>query len=189
VIAIIILCWSALTVSRNRAWRTETALWRSAAERAPENSVAWVNLGVSWYEDGKVMKARRAFERALMIDPERAEALTNLGRIYLDLGYREEAIGLLQLALQKAPAAAEVHYNLARAHADLGQYRTAEYHYQQAISLNPNYVNACENLAALYIYHLKEPDPARATLARCLAMKPAPEQLIRIQSLLSLVPP
>ena len=184
-LALLLAAWLAGTVHRSREWRSDTALWRAAAERAPSNPTSWVNLGVAWWEAGRVKQSAAAFERALALDPGNLPAMTDLGRIYMDRGEVEKGVAILEDVLKRAPGEPEVHYNLARAYALLQEYRLAEKHYQATLAGMPGHLAACENLAALYVYNLGEGDKARELMAHCLAMRPSPEEVIRIRVMLA----
>ena len=183
-LALILGSWLAGTLHRSREWKSEAALWTAAAERAPANPTSWANLGVAWWVAGRESKSAAAFERVLALDPGNLPAMTNLGRIYVDRGQTDQGVKILEEVLKKAPDEPEVHYNLARAYALLKKYRLAETHYQETLGGMPGHLSACENLAALYVYNLGEGDKARRTMARCLALRPSPDELIRIRSML-----
>jgi tetratricopeptide (TPR) repeat protein len=183
-LALLVGCWLAGTVHRSREWRTEAALWRAAAQRSPANPTSWVNLGVAWWEAGRLKGSAAAFERALSLDPGNLPAMTNLGRIYVDEGELDQGVMILEGVLKQAPDEPEVHYNLGRAYALLKNYGLAEEQYQETLEEMPGHLPACENLAALYVYNLGEADKARQVMAHCLALRPSPDEVARLRGML-----
>lgn len=184
-VSLVLVFWAALTVLRCREWRTEEALWKSAAAAAPRNSTVWVNLGVAQWESGDVARSKRAFERALRLDPKLPAVRANLGRIYVDEGRLEEGLQLLIAARQDAPLEPEINYNLARAYDRNGQYRLAETCYLTALRVLPSHFGSCEGLAALYAYRFRDPQTALAVIARCRTRWLTPDQAARIEKLQS----
>jgi tetratricopeptide (TPR) repeat protein len=183
-LAILIASWLTGTVHRSREWKSETALWRAAAERSPANPTSWVNLGVARWEAGGLKGSAAAFERALSLDPGNLPAMTNLGRIYVDLGNPDRGVTILEAVLKRAPYEPAVHYNLGRAYALQKNYGLAEEQYQETLEEMPGHLPACENLAALYVYNLGEGDKARKVMGHCLALRPSPDEMLRIQGML-----
>lgn len=84
VVAIVAACLLAVTVSRNRDYASEVALWEATARLSPGKARVWNNLGWSYEGAGRVEDARRAYDRALAIDPRDWKARTN--RDLLDTG-------------------------------------------------------------------------------------------------------
>jgi hypothetical protein len=180
----LMVSWAALAQQRNRDWQSELRLWLSAAERAPESSTSWVNLGVAFWEAGKVTKSRAAFEKTLAFDPDNLQAKTNLGRIYVDDGRLDEGIRLMEEALSRARNEPQVHYNLARAYAMTGRHRLAEAHYLETLKRMRGHITACLNLAEIYVYNIRDVDKARELIPRCWALRPSFEEESRIRRMI-----
>lgn len=70
-----------LTVMRNADYRSETALWQSAARLAPGKARVFNNLGYAWLQEGQPARARAAWLRALQLDPKHEQARLNLQRL------------------------------------------------------------------------------------------------------------
>jgi tetratricopeptide (TPR) repeat protein len=78
VAAVLVLALGALTVTRNRAYRSEVALWEDTAGKSPGKARAWNNLGYAYQQAGRFPEAEAAYLRALRIDPGYALASGNL---------------------------------------------------------------------------------------------------------------
>lgn len=72
-----------------------------------------------------------------------------LGAAYAAKGRFEKAIGAFKTAEQIAPGVAKTHYNIAQAYEAVGILTEAEYEYEKALSLDPEYAKAKEALAVL----------------------------------------
>jgi protein O-mannosyl-transferase len=75
---VLVLALGALTVSRNRAYRSEVALWEDTARKSPGMARVWNNLGYAYQLAGRRRDAEGAYLRALQIDPGYALASGNL---------------------------------------------------------------------------------------------------------------
>jgi hypothetical protein len=73
---VVLLC--ALTIARNQVWRTELSLWSDALDKSPEKSRVHVNVGIGWYQEGRLDEAIRHYCRALAIDPKNRRARYDL---------------------------------------------------------------------------------------------------------------
>lgn len=80
----------------------------------PQNSKAWMTLGVLEYARDCIFEAAQAFHRASKLEPTRYEPHFNLGSIFESVGYHEQAIEEYEVALKLAPSNIEVMENLAR---------------------------------------------------------------------------
>jgi tetratricopeptide (TPR) repeat protein len=78
VATVLVLALGALTVSRNRVYRSEVALWEDTARKSPRKARAWNNLGYAFQQAGRLSNAEAAYLRALEIDPGYALASGNL---------------------------------------------------------------------------------------------------------------
>lgn len=107
-------------------------------------------LGVTYYNQGKMDKAVKEFQKAIEINPFYAEAYNNLGAVYLYKEEYKEAIPYLEKAIEIDPAYGFPHYNLAIALHYLGNDEDAIAELKQAIQLNPRNFKAYYNMACYY---------------------------------------
>lgn len=77
-LALLALGLGALTVRRNRDYRSEIALWTRSVAANPANPRAHNNLGWAFQLAGERGQARACFRRALELDPAYATARANL---------------------------------------------------------------------------------------------------------------
>ncbi|MEI2422828.1 tetratricopeptide repeat protein, partial [Arthrospira platensis SPKY2] len=80
----------------NAAWaagryREAEEIWRRVLQIEPNNSWAYVGLGIALYHQGKLPEAMDAYRRAIALDPNYAAAYYNLGIALADQGKLPEA--------------------------------------------------------------------------------------------------
>lgn len=78
VAAVLVIALGVLTVSRNRVYRSEVALWEDTARKSPGKARGWNNLGYAYQQAGRFRDAEAAYLRALQIEPGYALARGNL---------------------------------------------------------------------------------------------------------------
>lgn len=89
-------------------------------------------------------EAIAACENAIAVDPEFGNPYNDIGAYLIELDRWEEALPWLEKAT-RAPRYEAPHYpylNMGRVHQHLGRYRTALDCFEQALALDPLYVNA-----------------------------------------------
>jgi len=91
-----------------------------------------------------------AAQQALSLNPQNALTLDTLGVVLTRLGYYEQARDALKKAITLKSGNAQYHFNLASAEQFLGNLKQAELHYQQAITLQPNFARAYWALSELH---------------------------------------
>jgi tetratricopeptide (TPR) repeat protein len=77
-IATLFVILAILTVKRNHAYRSETALWEDTVRLSPNKARGHNNLGYAYLLEGRNREARDAFRNALRLQPGFAKARGNL---------------------------------------------------------------------------------------------------------------
>lgn len=127
----------------------ERAIQQDPEDRQGWASAATIHLARHYYEVNNPNAALRAADRALDWRP----ALVT-GWIYQGLAKRAlgDASGALQ-SQQKAraldPSRAEIHNNIGNVYADLGRFDEAKKAFEQALSIDPNFLEARQNLSRI----------------------------------------
>jgi len=136
------------------------------------------DLGLAYLAKNRLRKSVEHFKKAVELKPDFAPAINNLGTSYLALKEWDKAIRtflpLTKNILYATPQYAES--NLAFAYLSKGNYIKAEYHYNNAIDLAPNYVIAKRGLAILY-RNRKEYKKALKLLKAALRISPKDGEL------------
>lgn len=156
---------------RNRAYRSEVALWKDTVAKMPGNPRAHNDLGTALDAAGDHGGAAAEFAEAVRVDPSYAPAQYNDGVTLLDAGRAGEALPHLRQALSAPRHRAELRLYLAEALSRLGRYPEAAQYDRQALELEPANLEAAfdlgNNLAAQGLY----PDAAEA-FRRALELAP-----------------
>ncbi len=144
---IVSLGWA--TIVRNRAYRSEYAIWRDTVVKRPGNPRAHYSVARALSQQGKSEVAIAEYRATLQLEPTYAEAYQNWGRELALQGKLDEAIALFREAVRVRPGYPQGHFNLAHALALRGKSEEAVGHYRIAIRLEPKYVEAHNNLGLL----------------------------------------
>ena len=105
--------------------------------------------GVEAFKTGDFDTAIKELEDATHLSQDNYKAFCYLGAAYAAKQRYNAAVGAFKTAEQIAPGIASVHYNIAQAYEADGVDGEAEYEYECALKINPNYALAIEALAKL----------------------------------------
>ena len=147
-------CWAnlgLLLLRRRDDEAAETAL-RKSLQLDPEQPRTQVNLGVLLAAGKRWEEAETCYRTALRSRPDDVAALTNLGLVLESTGRIAEAELLQRRALALAPERAETHNHLAGVLARRGDTapEEAEFHYREALRLQPENAAHRSNLGAFF---------------------------------------
>ena len=98
-------------IRKKRYAHAETVLVR-LAQRNPDLSGLYANLGIVYYRTQRYEKAEKAFKKALKLHPDRAETYNHLGILYRNLGRFNEARSAYLKALDLNPGYSYAHLNI-----------------------------------------------------------------------------
>jgi tetratricopeptide (TPR) repeat protein len=127
---------------------------------------------VQYHQQGRLEEAARIYERLLAGDPNHADALNLLGLVAMQQGKASRALGLLGRAVAAAPGVASYHANRAEAHRVLGQLEMAAAGFETALSLEPHFPAAVNNLG-LCLLALGRGEEAVVRFRDALQIQPA----------------
>ncbi len=146
------------------------ALFEQAVRFFPRNKEFWVNLGFLRIQEGNFDAAYQCIARAVNIDPSYEYARRNLALLMNKLGRKNDPLERALMDLSKInllidrrqwtelsnlcrqllavlPDNFQLRFVLANAHFELRQYDQAVGHYLEALRLEPDNVNAMNNMA------------------------------------------
>ncbi len=148
--------------SAEQDWPRARAAYTKMIEAAPQNALAFANLGIVEYRMENYEAARSALRRSLQLNPTISQNWITLGLVYHREQSYELAIASLARALHEDPKDPRAHLYMAVVINDYGWGPAAVTELQRAIQLDPDYADAHYNLALMYL----EEDPPALELAR-----------------------
>ncbi|HEY3918345.1 MAG TPA: tetratricopeptide repeat protein [Stellaceae bacterium] len=123
------------------------------------------------HQAGQLAEAERLYRHILTRDSRHADSLHLLGVLAYQRGQHQAAIELIGQAIELNDAVPFFHNNRGLALSALGQADTARAHYERALALKPDYVEALSNLGNLHLAQ-RRIDEAIACYKRALAHNP-----------------
>jgi Flp pilus assembly protein TadD/peroxiredoxin len=129
--------------------RAAVIAFERAAAANPGASTLY-HLGTLLARSGETVKARAAFERALVLQPDLAEASNDLGALLAQDGNLDAAISRFRAALASIPDYPDALNNLGYALLLTGREQEARTLYEKALALQPDFPEALNNLGLLF---------------------------------------
>jgi superkiller protein 3 len=127
-------------------------------------------LGRTYAAERKTDEAVNAYRRAIALDARDAWSMNNLGLLFLEQDHAEEALPLLCRAVQLRRDVAAFHNNLGMALEHTGRFLAAAEEYRGALTADPNYGKAKQNLSRVEAVKVGHEEPfdleAVATVGR-----------------------
>ena len=125
--------------------------YRTAIRINPFYLPPYLNLGLTWMEQGKLEEAMTCLTEALKIKPGDVDVLFIRGNLLSKKGLWDEAIAEYRMALKEKPYDSTLHNNLGLALTRKGRVDQAIEEYRAAIRLAPEHAGAHNNLAMLLL--------------------------------------
>ena len=167
-LCIVALAYGVRTVSRNRDWNDEGALFRGAIETGGETSVIRTNLGSMAINRGDYDLAEHEWLAALAMDPSNGYALDDMALLRQRQDRYLEALDFSRRALRILPAYTTAHLNLAETLAAMKRTAEAEWQFRVATALSPLSTRAHNNYGKFLLAQGRSKD-ARAEYERSAA--------------------
>ncbi len=131
---------------KQKRWGEALKEYERAVAIRPSYPEAHFNIGNILSAQGRRESAVEAYRSALRQRSDYADAYVNLGVTLYELGRPEQGFEALQMAVLHNPRNAVAHNNLANAYTLRGRWDEAVRHYEEALSLQPDYPEARMNL-------------------------------------------
>ena len=147
---VLVLLFSLRIVDRNKDWKDGGTLWEKTVKTVPQCARAHSNLGLVYFEKGRVDEAIAEYTRAVAIKPDFPQAYDNLGIAYAKKGMFDEAIVEYKKAITLKAFYPEAYTNLGNAYGRKGRIDEAIAMYKIALVMKPSYALAHSNLGIAY---------------------------------------
>jgi len=138
---------------------------------APTKAGAVTNIGVVYYQNGKLDDAITQFKKALEIDPKDAETHYLLGAAQVQKDNLPDAETEFNTALELKPDLAPAHIGLGNVYLLRQQYDKAAASLEKAANLQPDSPEALFALGQAYAA-LGRKDDAKTAMTKCLQLNP-----------------
>jgi tetratricopeptide (TPR) repeat protein len=119
----------------------------AAEEVDPESATVPRLMARAQSAKGEFEQAVDAYRRAIALDGSDAWSMNNLGLLYLEQGFVEDALPYLAKAVMMKEKVAAFHNNLGMALETQGRFVAAATAYKGALTADPGYKKATQNLA------------------------------------------
>jgi len=121
-----------LTWTQCGYWENSIKLYNNTLLVTKNNYIIHNNLGLAFYEKGKISEAVYHYDKAIRIKPDYTDAYNNRGVAYNNLGQYQRAIEDYNEAIRQKQDSV-LYYNRGSAYNNLGQYQRAIEDYNEAI--------------------------------------------------------
>jgi len=136
------LAAGAMTVQRNRVYRTAEALYAATVRERPDNPYAHADYGLALGQAGRTDAAIAELGAALRLKPDFADAHYNLGLVLMRAGRTSEGIEEYESAVRAWPDFPQALYNLGIARAAQGRNAEAIADFSRAVRAEPDFAAA-----------------------------------------------
>ena len=134
-----------------------------ACSSPEEKKLEFFKKGMSFYEQGDLVKARLEIKNAVQIDPKYAAAFHLLGKIELDGKNIKQAFGLFRKAVDLDPELLEAHVQLGRILLAAKQHGKAREKAEFVLSKKPDHPEGRLLMAGVLLFE-KKPEEAKSLL-------------------------
>ena len=149
-VAAVLMALAALTWRQCGIYTDTWTLYTTTIKQNPGCWLAWNNLGLDIFENGRVEESIGYFEKAIALNPGSASIQYDLANALVPKGRAEEAIAHYEKAIAIKPDLAEAHLNLGLVFFNKGLVQEAMVEYQEALDIKPRYAEAQNNLGAAF---------------------------------------
>ncbi|XP_054263996.1 protein O-mannosyl-transferase TMTC2-like isoform X1 [Macrosteles quadrilineatus] len=131
---LLLTAFATKTLQRNRDWKDDESLYRSATSVNPAK--AYGNLGSVLSSAGRLQEAEQALRLALHYRPNMADVHYNLGNLLNRQNKFQEAVESYESAIKYRPSLAVAYLNLGQTLESLTRFEEAEEHYVKCLQLD-----------------------------------------------------
>ena len=90
-LAVIVIIFSAITISRNKYWKDTETISRLTLRYEPNSAKTWNNLAIALADQGKFQEAVEGYSKAIALEDAYPQSHHNLANAYATLGKDESA--------------------------------------------------------------------------------------------------
>ena len=136
-VAVLAVGLGVLTLQRNAVYRSGQALWEDTVAKRPKNARALNNLGLTYYNLGRINDSIPLFEESRRLDPSVANTYYNLGLALMNAGRGPEALAPFDEAVRILPYYFKASLNAGTILMKQGREEEAHRRFAQAMRYDP----------------------------------------------------
>ena len=140
----------AIILASDGAFTEAIACFKRALVIEKNNYLIWYNLGITYRDAGELHDAKRALEMAYDIAPDNGDVAETYATITLMLKQLHEVKCICEEGLDFNPLNAHLWNLMGVADFQMEEYEEAAEYFEQAVSINPYYLDALYNLRDTY---------------------------------------
>jgi tetratricopeptide (TPR) repeat protein len=133
---------AALTIKRNRVWKSPISFWSDVLTKTPSSYIAGrahVEIGSALMMAGDYGGALASYKEAIAIAPMEGAPYLNMGVALTYLNMSREAIGYMERAVELDPRIYKAYNSIAIRYVMLGEYDRALEYIEKGLAVNPGY--------------------------------------------------
>ena len=131
--------------------------FEAALDEDPKFVSARINLGVAYYQLGRLDEAIVQYQKAIELEPEDADIHSNLAAAYVQMSQLDEALQEYLIAVELNPELAEAHFGLGVVYSQNGKIDEAIQAIERFQDLDTGADPTATGLAKQYLQQLKGP--------------------------------
>lgn len=136
-----------------------------------QSPITWVVLGNCFSLQKEHESAIKCFERAVQVDPDFAYSYTLLGHELIITEELDKAMSCFRTAILKDPRHYNAWYGIASIYSKQERYSLAEFHFKQALKINPKCSVIMVHIGVMQ-FSLNKPEQALQTMNAAIALDP-----------------
>jgi tetratricopeptide (TPR) repeat protein len=156
---------------RCSVWKNSISLWENVLARNPSSAIVHNNLGMAYFDQGRIPEALPFFQQAVRLSPVFARAYNNIGICTSALGKHAESLAFYEKAIALMPNFATAYYNRGLAQRRLGREADAIGSFRKAIEMKSDYSAAFNDLG-ISCLALDSEACANAAFQKALSLDP-----------------
>jgi tetratricopeptide (TPR) repeat protein len=142
------------------------------AQKQPKSSAPQLMLARVYLAQKDNSRAESVLQKAIELDPSQKSAYTTLAQLYVDTGRQKEALARLNSFVSTTNDAGAF-VQIGVIHQQLNELPAARDAYEKALTINPNFTTALNNLAYLYSEHFGQIDKAYTMAEKARQLRPS----------------
>ena len=150
----LLLVSAVLTWQQCVYWKNSITLFSRTLQVTKNNYIAHNHLASALQKKRNFEKAIYHYNEAIRIEPTYSQAYYNRGTTYYILGRKQLALDDFKKAIRttpKSPKFVSVYNNIGVTYYDIGQYQLAIENFDEATRIKPDYADAFNNRAFVYL--------------------------------------